>query len=139
MNELNKLFGLGLLLAAVNAQAARLQDNGDGTVTDFDTGLIWQKSDVSIHWTAAQTYCTGLSLAGKTGWRLPEVKELTSIVDYRYFPAIDTDWFPGTNASQYWSASSYAADSTLAWRVNFYYGNVYAASKANSYYVRCVR
>jgi len=45
MNELNKLLGFGLLLVTVNAQAARLQDNGDGTVTDFDTGLMWQQSD----------------------------------------------------------------------------------------------
>ena len=61
-------------------------------------------------------------------------------MDYRYAnPAINATAFPGTNASGYWSASSYAASSTYAWRVNFYIGYVYANTKANSYYVRCVR
>ena len=142
MNGINKLLGFGLLLVTVNAQAARLQDNGDGTVTDFDTGLMWQQGDSATPeiWSAANTYCTGLSLAGKTDWRLPEIKELTSIVDYRYTnPAIDKNRFPGTNASLYWSASSYAASSTSAWRVGFSSGHVLSYSKAGSSYVRCVR
>jgi len=142
MNGINKLLGFGLLLVAVNAQAARLQDNGDGTVTDFDTGLMWQQSDdnTTRTWADAETYCAGLSLAGKTDWRLPEAKELTSIVDYRYAnPAINATAFPGTNASYYWSASSFAANSTDAWRVSFVNGSIYPFNKTSSYYVRCVR
>ncbi len=142
MNGINKLLGFGLLLVAINAQAARLQDNGDGTVTDFDTGLMWQQSDDNTTRTSAHanTYCAGLSLAGKTDWRLPEAKELISIVDYRYAgPAINGTAFPGTDASNYWSVSSVAVNSTLAWCVNFFSGGATIYSKTTSYHVRCVR
>ena len=65
------------------------RDNGDQTVTDDATGLMWQKAngeesagDYQFDWPSALTYCEGLALAGHEDWRLPDVKELQSIVDY---------------------------------------------------------
>ena len=59
-----------------------LVDNGDGTVTDNRTGLIWQQGEPgAMTWNSALTYCEGLSLAGSTDWRLPNIKELESLVD----------------------------------------------------------
>ncbi len=64
-------------------------DGGDGTVTDAATGLMWQQAngeenpgDYQFDWRNALSYCEDLSLAGYDDWRLPDVKELQSIVDY---------------------------------------------------------
>ncbi|MCP3663049.1 MAG: DUF1566 domain-containing protein [Gammaproteobacteria bacterium] len=59
-------------------------DNGDGTVTDAATGLMWQKSDSSngVNWENALEYAENLELGGYSDWRLPNTKELQSIVDY---------------------------------------------------------
>jgi hypothetical protein len=66
-----------------------LKDNGDETVTDQTTALMWQKAngegasgDYQFTWMEALAYCEDLSLAGHDDWRLPDVKELHSIVDY---------------------------------------------------------
>ena len=63
-------------------------DNGDGTITDSATGLMWQKADDgnTYDWQDALSYAENLSLAGHTDWRLPNAKELQSIVDYSRSP-----------------------------------------------------
>ena len=120
------------------------KNNGDGTVIDLATGLTWQREDdnVTRTWDEANTYCNRLSLAGGD-WRMPNIKELQSIVDYRIlYPAIDADVFPGTptSPSPYWSSSTYVNGSQLAWFVNFESGSYgYRSKNDNSYYVRCVR
>ncbi len=59
-------------------------DNMDGTITDLSTGLMWQMSDdgVTRGWEEALSYSENLELANHSDWRLPNVKELQSIVDY---------------------------------------------------------
>ncbi|MGB3209507.1 MAG: DUF1566 domain-containing protein [Desulforhopalus sp.] len=59
-------------------------DNGDGTETDNNTGLIWQQipSDMRYSWADAQDYCEALELAGNDHWRTPSLKELFSISDF---------------------------------------------------------
>jgi len=116
--------------------------NGDGTVTDTDTGLMWQQGETSsMTWEAALTYSEGLYLAGYDDWRLPTVTELQSIVDYsHYSPAIDTALFQVTLSSYYWSSTTHAYYTYGAWCVNFsYYGNVNADNKLRAYAVRAVR
>jgi hypothetical protein len=65
-----------------------LTDNGNGTVSDAATRLMWMQGDngQGVIWEAALAYCEGLSLAGHTDWRLPNAKELQSIVDYSRAP-----------------------------------------------------
>ena len=118
-----------------------LTDNGNGTVTDKDTTLIWQQGEgVSMVWESALAYCEDLSLAGNTDWRLPNVKELESITDdTKYNPAINTTYFPNTNSSSYWSSTTLAAYSSIALGVHFYYGIVHDYFKSSDYDVRCVR
>ncbi len=65
------------------------KDNGDGTISDSATGLMWAKEDngKGIVWGEALTYAEGATLAGHDDWRLPNVKELQSIVSYDYAPS----------------------------------------------------
>ena len=109
--------------------------HGDGTVTDGSTGLMWKRcpeglsgSDCSegtvnkYTWQAALQQAATTELAGYTDWRVPNIKELTSLVEPRcYFPAIDITAFPNTPWNNwFWSASSNAEYD--AWSVLFSYG-----------------
>jgi len=62
-------------------------DNGDGTVTDLATGLMWTQGDYqSTDYDDAVSYCEASTTGGYTDWRLPNVKELQSIIDYSRAP-----------------------------------------------------
>jgi hypothetical protein len=65
-------------------------DEGDGTVTDRATGLMWQKADSGkgMNWEQALAYAASSTLAGHSDWRLPNAKELQSIVDYTRAPSV---------------------------------------------------
>ena len=117
-------------------------DNGDSTITDSRTGLMWQKQDDGTvrTWENAISYCEGLTLAAQSDWRLPNIKELKTIVDNtKYSPAIDMTYFPNTQSSSYWSSSTDAGYTDNAWCVSFDSGNVGNDGKADTGYARCVR
>jgi len=132
---------------------ARFSDDKDGTILDEGTGLIWQKCSrglgpvdcsgeaVPENWQQALKACKNLSLQGRS-WRLPSINELKSIVDYsRIKPSINTTFFPKTVQSLYWSSTSFVADPSKAWYVDFTTGvvTVWSGIKtADIYYVRCV-
>jgi uncharacterized protein DUF1566 len=113
----------------------RFVDNRDGTVTDTCTELMWQIDTADINgngmigdedrpdWSGALKYCEELELAGHTDWRLPNVREIQSIVDFgRFQPSIDPVFsanFGGLSAGWYWSSSSVARVPDFAWQVNF--------------------
>jgi hypothetical protein len=92
----------------------KLIDNGDGTVTDKLTRLMWlQKTDGKKRaWEPSIQYCEDLEFAGHSDWMLPHNKELTSLVDLRkQKPAIDTDFFPDTDyKAYYWSRTPETRD-----------------------------
>lgn len=119
-------------------------NNNDGTVTDKVTALMWQlvESDAAtMNWKAALDYCENLILAGYDDWRLPNSKELQSIVDYKaYDPAIDETSFQNTKSDSYWSSTTFLDKTTEnAWGVNFISGRIHTGDKSESYYVRAVR
>lgn len=123
-------------------QAQSFSDNGNGTITDNVTGLIWQKQDSgqTYSWPQAITYCSGLSLGGLSGWRLPNIKELSSIVDDTVSsPAINQTYFPSTHLSRYWSSTTYAGVTANAWNVSFLAGYVLSDFTTLNNYARCVR
>jgi len=138
---------LVLLLPGSSAsQESRFTFHEDGTLTDNVTGLMWQREDdgVSREWGDAVAYCQDLDLGGHSDWRLPDVKELKSVVDHsRYSPAIDTEAFPGTksNTSCYWSSSTHVYYPGYAWAVYFSSGHISRSYKdRDGYgYVRCIR
>ena len=130
-----------LLLVRVDVMAGDFTDNGDRTVTDDNTGLMWQQDEGGQKtWEDAIAYCEDLSLAVYTDWRLPNKKELKSITDDTLNnPAIDKNFFPDAHALFYWSSATYVNYSSYAWCVYFYDGYVYNFSKSYNLYVRCVR
>jgi len=129
----------------VTAGAPNLEsytDNGDGTVTDNVTGLMWQQVVPATRyvWAGAVSYCPTLTLAGHSDWRLPSVIELSSIVDLgQSYPSINPTYFPSTPSDFFWSASPLAGSSSDAWFVYFVYGYTYNFDISNAGFVRCVR
>ncbi|MCP4366115.1 MAG: DUF1566 domain-containing protein [Planctomycetes bacterium] len=140
-------------------------DNGDGTITDLQTGLMWQKTpDFKMRsWEDAVTYAKRLELAGYDDWRLPTIKELFSIVDFRgnmhtRTPYINTrifDFeFPVVSRgvrdmdAQYWSSNLYLGTTmrgdTSAFGFNFADGRIKSYPVSNTLirakkFARCVR
>jgi len=87
------------------------RDNGDGSVTDAASGLMWQQADDGRGrpWPEALAACNGLTLAEHRDWRLPNAKELLSIVDYRRNdPALDVNVFRQRDpAAWFWSSTTF--------------------------------
>ena len=115
--------------ADVTAGAPNLEaykDNGDGTVTDNVTELMWQQvvPTATYSQAGAANYCSTLTLAGHSDWRLPSVIELVSIVDLgpSTAPMINGTYFPSTPANVFWSSSPVAGSPSDAWGVDFYGG-----------------
>lgn len=131
-----------ILLLTCQAHAGDFEDNGDGTVADFDTGIVWQQADSgeTMPWQEALDYCKALFLADNNDWRLPNIKELESLTDTTmYFPAVDETYFPGTNSLAYWASTTHAYLKSNAWLVDFIDGNVSILNKTANGYARCVR
>ena len=135
-------------------QALSYTDNGDGTITDNNTGLMWKRCSEpdtqtsgctgthSVYtWQDAINQCEGLTYAGYTDWRLPNIKELFSIsrLEPGTAPYIDHTAFPGTLSSSYWSATTYPEGTASALYVYFGGGFMNTHGKTDNDYVRCVR
>jgi hypothetical protein len=117
-------------------------DNGDGTVTDLSTGLMWQKDTApdTYKWQQALSHCETLTLADYDDWRLPNRNELQSLVDYsQYDPSIDTIFFPNTVSSAYWSSTADAGFPYYAWYFVLKGGTSYNLEKTDGKNVRAVR
>lgn len=118
-------------------------DNGDGTVTDISTGLMWQQETApgTYNWEQALSYTESLELAGYSDWRLPNRNELHSILNYnlQHSTMLDTSFFPGTVAAEYWTSSTENRINEDAWCVSFGTGLVNFPNKTNTFNVRAVR
>lgn len=134
------------------APDSRYTDNGNGTITDIKTGLIWKQCSegqsgascsgtaARINWSMALAAAANSSFAGFNDWRLPNRKELWSLVETAcYDPAINEARFPNTSGDMYWTSSSRASDASLANCVHFFYGNDVFGFKTSIYRVRLVR
>ena len=125
-------------------------DNGN-TVTDNLTGLMWVENGTSSGcydgntrtWEQAIAFCENLVYSGYSDWRLPNVKELFSIVEYHVAgtgaPYINQTRFLNTVSSYYWTSTTYVPNTDYAMSVRFSTGIVDYDYKTNGYYVRPVR
>jgi hypothetical protein len=145
----------GALQKGIPLPSPRFIDNGNGTVTDLLTGLIWLKNAGAF---AAQNWATALNAAnnlasGNAGltdgsmpgdWRLPNVRELQSLVDYGQFSPVLGTPFTNVHSNWYWTSST-DEESIVhtgvdrAWAVNFNAGAITGFPKTDNYYVLCVR
>ena len=128
------------------------KDNGDGTITDNYTKLIWMKCPVGMSgstcksgspalraWSVARDYCDDLNFAGKKDWRLPNLKELESIVSTTSFdPSMNQKIFGGTS-DIFWTSVAPARYLASKFGVLFSDGSVYFQSDNSSAATRCVR
>jgi hypothetical protein len=148
----------------------RFTNNGNGTVTDHLTGLIWLTNancpNATRAWATALTDVASLNSAGtmngnncgdtsnsgtyQTDWRLPNLRELQSLIHYGYFnPALSNaagtgkwsvdDPFSNFQSNAYWTSSTVAQSTTAAFYVNLYNGVVSTTAKSTNYYVWPVR
>ena len=124
--------------------------SGGSEVLDTQTKLVWQRCSLGQTWNG--TTCTGTASthtwadaltkarAVGNGYRLPNIKELQSLVEEAcYNNSINETFFPATPRGGYWSASPYAGDHDGAWVVNFHLGYAYDSFKYGNGYVRAVR
>lgn len=162
----------------------RFLDNGDGTITDLNTRLVWEKkvagdsvTDLgNLHdadnayiwsdnfglvvstlwdWLAAVNAEGGTGFAGYDDWRIPNAKELLSIIDYEQgAPAVGEIWDSAacaacsdvtdlacscTGAADYWSSTTRVVNTAQAWAIGFHSGDIAQRSKTSSNRVRAVR
>jgi hypothetical protein len=120
----------------------RFVDNGDGTITDLCTLLMWEKapSTPSLAWVPAKDHCAHLNKANHKDWRLPGRTEGQSIVNYtKAAPAMNAIFEGGGGLA--WSSTPRAGDTYLAWGVLFYGGSVGGNGNrvGNDLRVRCAR
>jgi hypothetical protein len=114
-----------------------------GIVEDLKTGLTWQQAGQGPRsWNNANNYCSGLSLAGFSDWRLPTRAELESIIDFAN-PEQMLDLVFAGNGGEFWSYSLVAGSSDARWVVDFTSGVSHAfgptTDPLNHDWVRCVR
>jgi|GEM_PF-2694139 len=117
--------------------APEFENNGDGTVTDVRTGLMWkQATDASSTWQAAISHCENLEFAGYDDWRLPDRNELQTLIDFeKLSPFPDTE-----SSSPYWTATTQTNNTNQAFTVDFFYdGWTFGNPKENSNSIRAVR
>lgn len=125
-------------------KGVRFTDNGNGTITDANTGLMWVK-DPSVtgiggaaNWADAITACEDLNYAGHADWRMPNINELSSLIDYsRNAPAIDPIFLNTSSFS--WSSTVVSSLPAQAWEIDFGAGIVDYSNRNVTGFVRPVR
>ncbi|MFY8352590.1 DUF1566 domain-containing protein [Pseudoalteromonas sp. SSM20] len=130
--------------------------NTDGTVTDNLTGIMWMRCSIGQSWDTNNQTCTGgveqltwqqalksasqYQYAGFNDWQLPNVKELSTIVDRQCVDAaINQTLFPATLAQNYWTSTSGVGSASQAWAVAFYSGKTNLRSKTSDIHLRLMR
>ncbi len=135
------LFLVALFLIVFNLDSSNC---GDGTVILESSDVCWQvgtKPNGASSLDDAISYCDNLELAGKKDWRLPEVEELSTLVDEKNIGlVINESIFVGTLPTSYWTASLHPNKDDMYWYISFANGHQgYAFGFQKDYGVRCVR
>ena len=144
----------GDLKTGVDWPTPRFTDNPDGTITDELTGLIWDKNANRFgvnDWATALDLCKTLDETVEGDWRLPNVRELHSLVHYgEVYPAVpnsdgggqgsDGDPFDGIAGPwRYWTSTNFESNPLSAWYVFFDIGTVFIENKGEDLNVWCVK
>lgn len=142
----------------INATSAteRFTLNNDGTAIDTATGIMWYRCSLGQTWDEVSSSCTGGSEqvtwqqalqqaaafngAGFSNWQLPNIKELSSIVERQCVDsAINLTVFPNSEVANYWSSTTGVDTPSLAWAVAFYSGKSNLRDKSSDVFIRVMR
>jgi len=153
----------GTYQTGTSVPSTRFSDNGDGTVTDNMTGLMWVKNanaigtlhkafdaDGAVVWSDALSFVAAVNsgtyncgvTSSYTDWHLPTVHELETLVNYAQnepYKWLNAQGFTNVKDSNYWSSTTYAPNTACAWSVKMSFGNVGSNNKTNITYVWPVR
>lgn len=131
-------------------------DNLNGTISDATTGLMWMKcaygqtfdsnantctgEGLTLTWQEALQTAHGYQFADLNGWRLPNIKELSTLTEKRCVrPAINTDFFPETPSDDFWTSTPSLTTLDSAWVVAFFNSTNSLKPKENFVFARFVR
>ncbi len=129
-----------IIMVTTLVYGSYIRDAASMTVYDDQSDLTWEDGKNHLRtWEGAIGYCEALSIGGARNWRLPNVNELLSIVDYNTQNTVINPAFNYLVNQPYWSSTTDARDSGSAWYVNFSDGYSRSFPKSVSRYVRCVR
>lgn len=147
------ILSLMLLINLVNADFIR--DDKKGVVLDTSTNLMWQdevytsaeasaysdntENGKALYWASAISYCENLTYGTYSNWYLPNFNELYNIADRSKYSSAINSAFQNVVTSFYWSSTTTASNSSVAWLVDFNYGYGNNSYKSDTLYVRCVR
>lgn len=103
-------------------EAPRFKVIGDGTIIDNATGLMWGSdgfgptgnNDHPVNWPDGIDYAIALDFAGHTGWRMPNVLEFMSVLDFAVSPLILYLIFDNAQRGDFWTSTTHPANSTKA-------------------------
>jgi hypothetical protein len=151
----NGFYQTGCPMAGRFVVNKKLDGTEDGTVTDNCTGLMWERQPkvTTYNWPQALNRCADLGLGGYDDWRLPNVRELQSIIDYgQICPAVpapfdisNTILPSGISITGFWSSTSVQAKDpdcfgkVFAWSIRLAVGDVVLGAKSTASYVLAVR
>jgi hypothetical protein len=154
-NYYDKSHGSHVRLVRGEQRSLSFVDNHDGTVIETQTGLMWAQCPCGLNgadcsngiaetmtWQDALDYAENATLAGYSDWRLPNIKELQSLVDYNISnpAAINPAYFPNADHTD-WSASYFAYSQApgRAWYLDFNDGTTGNKFLTDTSHVRLVR
>lgn len=149
-----KIFSIALLGVLSTLSAGVISQNG--VAKDSVTGLMWQDEPIPAaeqtayknetnngkvgNWNYAKAYCENLTLGGYSDWRLPNIYELTTLLDNtKSSKPYVIDGIENIAFTGYWSSTTNASNLDSVWLVYFHDGYDNWYDKTVSYYVRCVR
>ena len=120
------------------------RDDINNVVIDSKNDLMWQDSSAAAletgTWAEALSYCNNLNLLAHTDWRLPNINEIFSIVDYSKSRSSIHSSFQNVTSMNYWSSTTHIDDTTEAWGVDFTDGDNESIDKTSDVnHIRCVR
>ena len=115
------------------------EGNDEEIVEDSAHNLYWTKfeSEEPLKWKKALEYCRNLNYGETTGWRLPSINELASILSYSGSEPASN--FPSLSSTSFWSSTSYNESPDYGWRINSSNGTIETGKKTKEASVICVK